>query len=97
MTLTRTTAGAYVPGTGVTESTVTYSVTGVKLDYEQSVMDGTLIRVGDQRVYAAPSLSVTPKAGDKLTIGSEVWDVIKSSPLSPAGTVVLHDIQVRKQ
>ena len=97
ITLTRTTPGAYNPATGgATDTTANHAAIGVKLDYAQSEIDGSLIRVGDQRVYLAPSLVVTPQTGDTLTIGSEVWGVIASRPLSPAGTNVLHDVQVRK-
>lgn len=97
VTLVQVTTGAYDPATGSTSNTENnVSSIGVKLDYEQSEIDGTHIRQGDQRVYMAPSLSVTPKTGDKLTIESEVFQVILSRPLSPAGTSVLHDVQVRR-
>lgn len=97
VTLSRMTQGAYNPATGTNTNTpTTHAGTGVKLDYEQSEIDGTHIRVGDQRVYLAPDLAVTPQTGDTLTIGAEVWKVIASRPLSPAGVVVLHDVQVRK-
>lgn len=96
--LTRTTPGTYAPATGTaTDTTATHTGIGAKLDYAQRDIDGTLIKVGDCRVYIAPDLTVTPQTGDKITIGSETWNVITSRPLEPAGVVVLHDVQVRKQ
>lgn len=97
VTLVRVTPGAYDPETGTsTQTTTSHAGTGVKLDYQQDEIDGTLIRRGDQRVYMAPDLAVTPRTGDTLTIGGESWQVIESRPLAPAGAVVLHDVQVRK-
>lgn len=96
VTLNRITPGAYDPATGTTVNVSTpYAGTGAKFDYEQKEIDGTNIRTGDQRVYMAPDLAVTPQTGDTLTIGAQVWQVIASRPLDPAGVVVLHDCQIR--
>ena len=97
VTLTRYGDAAYDPATGTTvPSETVYPATGAKLDYAQRDIDGTLIKVGDCRVYLAPNLAVTPQTGDTITIGAEVWKVVTSRPLAPAGTVVLHDAQVRR-
>ena len=96
VTLTRITPGAYDPASGeVVNTEVTHTASGVKLDYEQRLIDGTNILQGDQRVYLDPLISEAPKAGDKLTVGVGVFSVVKSRPLAPAGIVVLHDVQVR--
>lgn len=96
VTLTRITPGVYDPATGtVVNSGATYTATGVKLNYEQRAIDGTNILLGDQRVYLDPLIAAAPQAGDTLTIGTEVFTVVASRPLSPAGVVVLHDVQVR--
>jgi hypothetical protein len=97
VTLTSVATGSYDPATGQGATTPTnYPATGVKLDYEQREIDGTNIRSGDQRVYLAPDLAVTPKTGDRLTVGASVFQIIASRPLSPATTTVLHDVQVRR-
>ncbi len=96
VTLTRITPGVYDPATGtVVNSGATHVASGVKLDYEQRAIDGTNILQGDQRVYLDPLIAAAPQAGDTLTIGAEVFTVVKSSPLAPAGVVVLHDVQIR--
>jgi hypothetical protein len=95
VTLTRVT-GTYNPDTGVVGSTgATFAASGVRLDYSQRDIDGTLVKRGDQRVYIDPFLATTPQTGDTITIGSEVFTVVNSRPLAPAGVVVLHDVQVR--
>ena len=96
MTLTEVSDGVYTPGTGVSNTDTDYAATGIKRDYDQRVIDGTVIRQGDQLVTLSPSLEVTPKTGDKLTIDGEVWGIISSHPISPAGTIVAHKVQVRK-
>jgi hypothetical protein len=98
VTLTRVTPGAYDPATGApgTGTTATHAGTAALFEYQQKDIDGTHIRMGDQRAYIAPGLAVTPQTGDTLTIGSDVWSVIASRPLSPAGIVVLHEAQVRR-
>ena len=95
--IAQTAATLQEPATGtVVNSGATHVASGVKLDYEQRAIDGTNILQGDQRVYLDPLIAAAPQAGDTLTIGTEVFTVVASRPLSPAGVVVLHDIQVRR-
>lgn len=98
VTLTRRTPGSYDPTTGGpgAGTTAAHAGTAALFDYQQKDIDGTHIRVGDQRAYIAPDLAVTPQTGDTLTVGSDVWSIIASRPLAPAGTVVLHEAQVRR-
>ena len=72
-----------------------YAIQAVLLDYEQTDIDSTLIRVGDQKIYVGPEAAVTPKTGDSIVLGDQVFAVIRSKPLAPAGVVVLHEVQVR--
>ena len=96
MTLSRLTVGAYSPDTGTaTNISTAYACAGIALNYSALDIDGTLIRQGDQRVYAGPLLEVSPLPGDTLAIGGEVFTVVASKPLNPSGTVLLHDLQVR--
>lgn len=97
VTLTRITpGGVYDPDTAtVPLTTTTHTANGVKLDYEQRHIDGTTILQGDQRVYLDPLIAEAPQTGDTLTVGAEVFTVVASRPLAPAGVVVLHDVQIR--
>lgn len=97
MTLTRIDPGVYDANTGtVSNAETTYTGFGLALNYSQRDIDGTLIRQSDQRVYLDPLISATPQPGDTLTIGTEIFNVVASRPLSPAGVVVLHDVQIRR-
>lgn len=98
MTLTTRTTGTYVPATGtsaVTEAGQT--VTGAVFDYPAHKIDGTLIRVGDKQVIVAASgLTVTPAPGMSVTdVDGNVFEVITAEALNPAGTAVIHTLQVR--
>lgn len=98
MTLTERSTGAYAPATGsaaVTEAGQT--VTGAVFDYPARLIDGTRILTGDKEVFVAASgLTVTPKPGMKLTdAAGSVFEVIKAEALSPAGTPVIHTLQIR--
>lgn len=97
MTLARTVPGAYDTETGTVGSTVTsFTGPGIALAYSRRDIDGTLIQQADQRAYLDPLIGATPQTGDTLTIGAEVFRVIASRPLAPAGITVLHDVQCRK-
>ena len=80
-----------------TQTTTDYSCTFAVLDYAQKDVDGTLIKQTDQMVYLSTSgLSVTPTTTDRLVAGGAVLTVVNVKPLSPAGTVVFYELQVRR-
>lgn len=100
MTLTRPSSSepTYDSATGVATpvAPLTYTVTGVKFEYSARERDGSLIQTGDQRVYLSTTGAVLPLPGDTLTIGSTVFRVMRAGAVSPAGTDLLYDVQVRK-
>lgn len=101
VTLTSKTSGAYSVSTGtaaVTTSTQTVSV--VALDYGSKDIDGTLIKAGDKRLLMAPQTTAgdnltAPAVDDTVTVGSTVYTIKGIKTLSPAGTVVLFDCNIR--
>ncbi len=96
VTLTRTTTGEYDPATGsASQTTTTYTGKGARFDYTQREIDGTMIRVGDQRVYLEVDGFVMPQTGDTLTLGGRVYQVVAARSVDPALTAVLYDVQVR--
>jgi hypothetical protein len=97
-TLTRTTAGAYDPETGTStpETVTTQNVTAVCIDYAAEFIDGSLIQRGDKQVFLSPKDITAPAAGDKFTWQGAEYSVIAVTPLSPAGTVVLYELQARR-
>lgn len=93
-TLKRQSAGGYDPSTGsdaVSETSL--STTAAVFAYDQKYIDGTLILQGDQRAYL--SNEQTPKQGDVLAWRGTDLQVVAVKPLSPAGTVVLYEAQLR--
>ena len=94
--LSRSVPGGYDPMTGPTDPVDLQSACTVALlEFDNRQIDGELILVGDRRALIAPDVSFEPQAGDSLTVGSEVLQVVKNRPVSPAGVVVLHDCVVR--
>lgn len=79
-------------------TTTTTAFVGVVTDYDTREIDGTRIRVSDKKVFAEAKsfndASITPRPGDLIDgIGSIADDGIK--PISPAGTTVAYEFQVR--
>lgn len=92
--LTMVTTGAYDPATGTAPvSEVTVPVTCVVIDYDDEVIDGTRIQAGDKRVYMAAG--AVPKPDDVFTWMGRALRVVAAKQLSPAGTNVMTELQVR--
>lgn len=101
--ITHTVIGEYDPETGLVENTES-SVTGVGaiIEWDARQVDGTLIKIGDRRML----LSALNGAGGDLTppvLGDTVTDeagvvytlVAPLKMISPAGTTVLYDCNMR--
>lgn len=93
-TLKRQTAGAYNPATGAAAVTVTsLATTAAVFAYPQKYIDNTLILQGDQQAYLAPG--VAPQQGDRLAWQGKDYEIVVVKPVSPAGTAVLYEAQIR--
>lgn len=80
-----------------TQTTADHTCTFAVLDYAKRDVDGTLIRQTDQMVYLSTSgLAITPETTDQLVVAGAPLTVVSVKPLSPAGTVVFWELQVRK-
>ena len=78
--------------TGYTDYESTALITG----YEESSVDGTLIKNDDKKVLlSAQGLDITPDYSDKLIYGTQEYEIRNISPLAPGGTVVLYELQIR--
>ena len=90
-------SGGYDPQTGTATGTPTaFTGMGAVFEYSQRDMANTEIKQGDRRAYIAPNLGATPATGDTVTLANgTVLTVVISRPVAPAGTVVLHDVQLR--
>ena len=91
-TLTKSVASGSAYNPTLTKSNSTLAI--VVMEYKQREIDGTMIVRGDKKIYAAVG-TVDPVVGDELTIGGVRHQVIMVKPTSPAGTVVMQEIQAR--
>jgi hypothetical protein len=81
--------GAYNTKTGVVSggSTVTYSGTGIFLQYRANEVDGTNVRADDRRLLLSPAgLAQTPTIGDIVDGDMRIIDIRTVM----SGTTVLH-------
>jgi len=97
LTFTRPVTSSFNPATGVdTPATpITYSGYGAALNYNKSEIDGDLIQIGDIRLLLEAT-STAVEMGDPVPIDSITYRVMNIRPLSPAGTVVAYELQLRK-
>lgn len=64
--------------------------------YQNSQIDGTLIRQSDKRIYmSTEGATIAPEEGHTLTIGDLDHSIKNADPLSPGETVVFWEIQAR--
>ncbi|QYW02119.1 hypothetical protein CPT_Sonora_016 [Stenotrophomonas phage Sonora] len=81
---------------------VDVAVDAVFLDYEQKYIDGTVIQMGDQRVYmpstATDGITPVEPVVDAAIIrpGDRTWKIISVRPLNPNSQQVMYDLQVRQ-
>ena len=102
VTLTHVEPGEYVPGEGITNTTTTQAGTGAVVDWDARQIDGTLILIGDKRLLLSPLNTVglvltAPVLGDTVTdaVGVVYTLVAPLKTVSPAGTAVLYDCNLR--
>jgi hypothetical protein len=99
VTLRRTVPGAYNPADGSTGSpTVTdYASRGLLLEYNDTLINGTLIRTGDRIcILRVQGLAIAPLQTDKLLVGADIYDIVSFKTGELGGTAYLYTLQVRK-
>jgi hypothetical protein len=85
---------AYNPTVGTATD---YDVTAAVFDFKAREVDGARIRTGDKRVLLAKeSLAIAPTTADKMVIGGVEHAIINVKTTSPAGTVILWEVQARR-
>lgn len=69
----------------------------VEVGYTIRQIDGTRIRAGDKRLFVSTAgLTIEPTEQDQIIMGGVPHEIVRVSPLSPAGTVVFFEIQARR-
>lgn len=90
-------AGVYDPATGlVTPATADTTRKGALFDFGagQTLERGTLIQGGDKRLLLDATATVAQQ--DHFIIGGVEYVIVSVGEISPAGTVVLYDIHLRR-
>lgn len=101
VTLRKVTTGAYNPSTGTSTPTVTLSSRKAAVfDYNEFLHGmqhpyGLAIEAGDRRCYMDAN-GPDPALNDQVVIGDVVWSIKNVKSINPAGTSVLHDLQIRR-
>jgi len=100
--LSRNTSGTYDPATGITPVTVTTQTgNGAIFDYADKNIDGELILSGDKQlllsaVNSTGTALTAPEVNDTVTdAGGVVRTITRIKALSPAGTTVMFEINLR--
>lgn len=96
VTISRTTGGTTDPVTGVTTpgTTETFMPQGVLLKYPDQLIDGTRILQSDRRLILDDT--VEPTASDKPVVQGQQWTIVDFMTVSPAGTPIVYEVQVRR-
>jgi hypothetical protein len=107
ITITRQSAGTYDPATGTSAvTTSTQKGWGAVLEYDTRQAGifnapGSLIQVGDKQLLLSPLNSAgtaltAPAVNDTATDASgKAYTITQVKPLSPGGTPVLYEINLR--
>jgi len=106
VTLTHITPGEYVPGEEITSTSTTQTGTGAILDYNTAQAGifsapGSLVQMGDKWLLLSPintsgGILTAPVNSDTATDASgKVWTITQTKTVSPAGTAVLYDCNLR--
>ena len=94
LTFTRTSKGAYDPGTGTTtDATSTFAKNGVLFDYRDSDSADQTVLAGDRRLV---SEAYDYEVGDTVSIGSDVYRIVSISINQPGDTALVSELQIRK-
>lgn len=93
LTFSRETNGTYDPTTGTVASTgEEYTADVVWTDFNKDEIDGTTVQRGDARLLVAGTVEID----DRVTKDGQEYRIIDTSPLKPAGTLLMTIAQARR-
>ena len=73
-----------------------YPCTLVTLEYDDTKVDGTLIKSTDKLIYVSTQgVTITIEESDKIISDGKAYAIERLKPLSPAGIVVYYEVQGR--
>ena len=83
-----------VTGGATSGSNMNYKVSGILQRYPDNLIDGTRIKASDRLVIIDGSLE--PSIDNKLKIKDQDWAIESIQTSNPAGTALVHFVQVRR-
>lgn len=96
LTFSKKTTSVFDPTKGKNNTTIsTFTGHGAAFDYNKSEIDGEVVRRDDIRLIFEATTTV-PAVGDTTTIDGVVYRVMRVKSTSPARTVVMYELQLRK-
>jgi hypothetical protein len=96
VTFSREVSSAFDPVTGQNQiAATTFTGNGAAFNYNKSEVDGTIVQNGDIR-FLVEATATEPANDDTVTIDNIIYTVMSIKPTSPAGTVVIYELQLRR-
>ena len=84
------------PGAGKTKTPVSVSVDGILVDYEDSFIDGTIVKKGDRlAILSVACLEIAVEQGMFIEDDSRTYKIIHAEKPQIAGSTVVVYAQVR--
>ncbi|QHJ83864.1 MAG: hypothetical protein [Bacteriophage sp.] len=85
-----------VDGVQVVTRPPAVKIMGVKVEYNQKEIDGTLIKAGDLKMVCDARVKDIA-IGDKVVISGQSWRVENPNPVIPADTLICYKLQLRME
>ena len=96
VTFSRDTSTSFDGATGKEQSSAsTFTGYGAAFNYNRKEIGGSLIQDGDIR-FVMEATTTAPINGDTTTIDGVIYRVMSVKVTSPAGTVVIYELQLRR-
>jgi hypothetical protein len=87
----------YDPTTSTNVNPATnYPAFGAIFDLNDHEVNGTLVQVGDKRIYVSAVGVPDVTLNDTVTVAGVTYRVINPNTIGPAGVAVLYNLHVRK-
>lgn len=74
---------------------IDYPVHGVKFNYEQDTIDGTMIQTNDQELYISAQGIPKPQTAFKIIIEDKTFAILNVQAIEPYNVPVLYVLQIR--
>lgn len=95
LTFTKKTSTTYSPAKGKrTVTTSTYTGNGAAFNYSLGEVNGVTIQDGDIKLLLE-NTTTAPTLGDTVVIDGRTYKMVRITPTSPAGEVVIYTIVLR--